>query len=57
MTEQTLQIKFDKEKLEQIIKSTGISVKLDNKHLTILQELRDCKIVCVRMNDSLNLFL
>ena len=39
MTEQTLQIKFDKEKLEQIIKSTGISVKLDNKHLTILQEL------------------
>lgn len=39
MTEQTLQIKFDKEKLEQNIKSTGISVKLDNKHLTILQEL------------------
>ena len=39
MTEQTLQIKFDKEKLKQIIKSPGISVKLDNKHLTILQEL------------------
>ena len=33
MTEQTLQIKFDKEKLEQIIKSTGISVKLDNRKL------------------------
>ena len=46
----------ENEKKEE--KGTKIERSSEKKKLeSIVEGLRDCKIVCVRMNDSLNLFL